>query len=61
MDLLVTDESKDTATEEVSAQGQTRKRGVKHGTKRGKYKRTGAEKDRVLAAAQNGSGDWRER
>ena len=59
MDLLVTDESEDTATEEVSAQGQTRKRGVKHGTKRGKYKRTGAEKDRVLAAAQNGSGDWR--
>ena len=37
MDLLVHDESEDTAGEEVSAQGPTRKRGVKHGTERGKY------------------------
>lgn len=35
-----------------------RKRGVKQGTKRGAYKRTGEEKARVLAA-YDGSGDWR--
>ena len=39
--------------------GEPRRRGVRPGLKRGKYKRMGKEKERVLEAAQDGSGDWR--
>ena len=37
----------------------THRRGVKLGMKRGKYNRPGDKKKRVLAVAEDGSGDWR--
>lgn len=53
----------DTDTSETECQADNvpnaeQKRGVKRGTKRGAYKRTGEEKTRVLAA-YDGAGDWR--
>ena len=65
IDLLVTDGSgsdDQTGSDGDVAVGNVpnaeRKRGVKRGTRRGHYKRTGDEKARVLAA-YDGAGDWR--
>lgn len=57
MDFLVP-ESQETYMD-IQNEEPERRRGVKRGTKRGPYKRSGEEKARVLAAAQDGSGDWR--
>ena len=56
--FAVTDTSGTDSETQHIIPNEERKRGVKHGTKRGTYRRTGEEKARVLAA-HDGSGDWR--
>ena len=61
-DLVIKAAGDDTSISDTEApQDLPARRGVKHGTKRGKYRRTGEEKQLVLDAFfEDDSGDWRE-
>ena len=50
----------DSSDEDTLSQEEVeKKRGVKRGTKRGKYRTSNVEKKRILAAAMDDEGDWR--